>query len=164
MPPKWHDHHRRALAGGRLSAAFDASGHGALRAAFYAGDVLNVELVACIERLRASGLRVGLLSNFSADLRTMLAQQGLLQHFDALAISAEIGVMKPDAAAYQAVLAMLGLEAHTCIFIDDVSANVTAAQALGLHGILFEDNALCLAALARLLGTSSNAIGFQHRV
>ena len=133
----------------------------ALRAAFYAGDVLNVELVACIERLRASGLRVGLLSNFSADLRTMLAQQALLQHFDAVAISAEIGVMKPDAAAYQAVLAMLGLEAHTCIFIDDVSANVTAAQALGIHGILFEDNALCLAALTRLLGTSSKAIGFQ---
>jgi putative hydrolase of the HAD superfamily len=126
----------------------------ALRAAFYAGDVLNVELMGCIERLRASGLRVGLLSNFSADLRTMLAQHGLLQHFDALAISAEIGVMKPAAAAYQAVLTLLGLEAHTCIFIDDVSANVTAAQALGIHGIRFEDNASCLAALTRLLGNS----------
>jgi putative hydrolase of the HAD superfamily len=124
----------------------------ALRAAFYAGDVLNVELVAYIERLRASGLRVGLLSNFSADLRTMLAQQDLLRRFDALAISAEIGVMKPDAAAYQAVLAMLGLAAHTCVFIDDVPANVTAAQALGIHGIVFEDNPLCLAALTRLLG------------
>src|SRR3977135_853135 len=30
----------------------------ALRAAFYAGDVLNAELVACIDRLRALGLRV----------------------------------------------------------------------------------------------------------
>jgi len=133
---------------------------GALRAAFYAGDVLNVALVTCIERLRANGLRVGLLSNFSADLRTMLAQQDLLQHFDALAISAEIGVMKPDAAAYQAVLAMLGLEAHTCIFIDDIPANVAAAQALGIHGIVFEDNALCLAALTRLLGTGHNDMGF----
>jgi putative hydrolase of the HAD superfamily len=131
----------------------------ALRAAFYAGDVLNVELVACIERLRASGLRVGLLSNFSADLRTMLAQQDLLRRFDAVAISAEIGVMKPEATAYHAVLAMLGLKAHTCIFIDDVSANVTAAQALGIHGILFEDNASCLVALTRLLGTSSNTTG-----
>jgi putative hydrolase of the HAD superfamily len=129
----------------------------ALRAAFYAGDVLNVALVAGIERLRASGLRVGLLSNFSADLRTMLAQQNLLQHFDALAISAEIGVMKPDAAAYQAVLAMLGLEPHACIFIDDVLANVAAAQALGIHGIVFEDNALCLAALTHLLGINLNA-------
>src|SRR5262249_39724331 len=49
----------------------------ALRAAFYSGDVLNDELVACIDRLRAGGLRVGLLSNFSTDLRAMLAQQDL---------------------------------------------------------------------------------------
>lgn len=124
----------------------------ALRAAFYSGDVLNIELVACIDRLRTSGLRVGLLSNFSADLRAMVVQQDLLRRFDALAISAELGVMKPDAAAYQAVLAMLGMAAQTCVFIDDVPANVAAAQAVGLHGIVFEDNASCLAALARLLG------------
>jgi putative hydrolase of the HAD superfamily len=124
----------------------------ALRAAFYAGDVLNVELVACIDRLRAHGLRVGLLSNFSADLRTMLAQQDLLRRFDALAISAEIGLTKPEVAAYQAILAMMQMEAHTCVFIDDVPANIAAAQGVGLHGILFEDNSSCLAALTRLLG------------
>ena len=126
----------------------------ALRAAFYSGDVLNVELVACIDRLRISGLRVGLLSNFSTDLRAMLVQQDLLRRFDALAISAELGVMKPDAAAYRAVLAMLGLAAQTCVFIDDVPANVAAAQAVGIHGIVFTDNASCLAALTRLLGPS----------
>ena len=124
----------------------------ALRAAFYSGDVLNVELVAYIDRLRTSGRRVGLLSNFSADLRAMLVQQDLLRRFDALAISAEIGVMKPDTAAYQAVLAMLGMEAQTCVFIDDVPANVAAAQAVGMHGIVFVDNTSCLAALTRLLG------------
>jgi putative hydrolase of the HAD superfamily len=131
----------------------------ALRAAFYAGDVLNVELVSCIDRLRTSGLRVGLLSNFSADLRTMLAQQDLLRRFDALAISAEIGIMKPAAAAYQTILAMMQMEAHTCVFIDDIPANVAAAQAAGLYGIVFEDNPSCLAALARLLGKNSDARG-----
>ena len=131
----------------------------ALRAAFYAGDVLNVELVACIDHLRALGLRIGLLSNFSADLRAMLAQQDLLQRFDAVAISAEIGVMKPDAAAYRTVLAMLGMAASTCVFIDDVSANVEAAQAVGMHGIVYQDNPSCLAALTHLLGTSTNDRG-----
>ena len=125
----------------------------ALRAAFYGGDVLNVELVACIDRLRALGLRVGLLSNFSTDLRAMLEQQELLGRFDALAISAEIGVMKPDPAAYQAVLALLGLAASACVFIDDLPANVAAARAVGMQGIVFLDNPSCLAALARVLGT-----------
>jgi epoxide hydrolase-like predicted phosphatase len=132
----------------------------ALRAAFYAGDILNTELVACIDRLRTLGLRVALLSNFSADLRAMLTQQDLLRRFDALAISAELGIMKPDAAAYRAVLAMLGMEPHTCIFIDDVSANVAAAQAVGIYGIVFEDNPSCLAALRRFLGTSTSDMRF----
>lgn len=131
----------------------------ALRATFYSGDVLNVELVACIDRLRISGLRVGLLSNFSTDLRAMLVQQELVRRFDALAISAEIGVMKPDPAAYQAVLAMLGLEAQACVFIDDIPANVAAAQAVGIRGIVFEDNSSCLAALTRLLGMSPSDMG-----
>ena len=130
----------------------------ALRAAFYAGDILNAALVAWIDRLRTLGLRVALLSNFSADLRAMLAQQDLLRRFDVLAISAELGVMKPDAAAYRAVLAMLGMAPHTCVFIDDVPANIAAAQAVGIHGIVFEDNPSCLAALTRLLGTSRKRI------
>ncbi len=62
--------------------------------------------------------------------------------------------MKPNAAAYRAVLTMLGLEAQTCVFIDDVPANVAAAQGVGMHCIVFEDNASCLATLTRLLGPS----------
>src|SRR2546427_1466328 len=90
----------------------------ALRAAFYAGDVLNVDLVACIDRLRTSGLRIGLLSNFSADLRTMLAQQDLLRRFDALAVSAEIGILETQSPPDQTLPAMLRPETHTSVFFD----------------------------------------------
>jgi putative hydrolase of the HAD superfamily len=123
----------------------------ALRAAFYRGDVLNIELVACLDALRSTGLRLGLLSNFSTDLRALLVQQGLLRRFDHIAISAEIGAMKPDTAAYTAILNMLALPADACIFIDDQPVNVAAAQALGIHGIVFRDNASCLAELNDLL-------------
>lgn len=126
-----------------------------LRATFYAGDVLNTELVAYIDRWRARGIRTGLLSNFSADLRGMLAADDLLRRFDAVAISAEIGVLKPDAAAYRTVLRMLEMEAATCVFIDDLPANVAAAERLGMHGILYEENPACLRTLERLLGAAS---------
>ena len=124
---------------------------GELRASFYAGDILNRELLARIDRLRKQGMALGLLSNFSTDLRGMLEAQDLLRRFDHIAISAEIGVMKPDAAAYEAILGMLALPASACVFIDDLPANVVAAQALGMHGIMFEDTASCLAALKGLL-------------
>lgn len=123
----------------------------ALRTAFYRGDVLNDELVRRIDHLRAAGLRLGLLSNFSPELRMLLEQQDLLHRFDHITISAEIGVMKPNAAAYRAILDMVALPANTCIFVDDQPVNVEAAQTLGLHGIVFRDNASCLAAIDRLL-------------
>jgi putative hydrolase of the HAD superfamily len=124
-----------------------------LRAAFYLGEVLNHELIARIDHMRSVGLRLGLLSNFSTELRRLLMQQGLLHRFDHIAISAEIGVMKPNAAAYWAVLEMLEVPAHACVFIDDQLRNVETAQALGLHGIVFHDNASCLSALDRLLAS-----------
>ena len=122
-----------------------------LRASFYAGDVLNQQLLARIDRLRQQGMALGLLSNFSTDLRGMLEAQDLVRRFDHIAISAEIGVMKPDAAAYEAILGMLDLPASACVFIDDLPANVTAARALDMHGIVFEDTASCLEALEGLL-------------
>ena len=122
-----------------------------LRASFYAGDVLDQHLLARIDRLRQQGVALGLLSNFSTDLRGMLEAQNLVRRFDHVAISAEIGVMKPDAAAYEAILAMLALPASACVFIDDLPANVAGARALGMHGIVFEDTASCLVALEGLL-------------
>ena len=122
-----------------------------LRASFYGGDVLNHELLACIDCLRQQDMTLGLLSNFSTDLRGMLEAQDLLRRFDHVAISAEIGRMKPDAAAYEAILGMLALPAPACAFIDDLPANVAAARALGMHGIVFEDTTLCLEALGKLL-------------
>jgi putative hydrolase of the HAD superfamily len=139
----WHD------VGSRLGLS--PADTARLRATFYTGDVLNVELIACIDQLRAAGIRTALLSNFSTELRHFLAAHDLLWRFEYIAISAEIGVMKPDVAAYQAVLTRLGLQGQHCIFIDDQPANVHAAQALGIHGILFQDTAACLAELECLL-------------
>lgn len=122
-----------------------------LRKSFYGGDVPDQRVLAAIDSLRRQGLKVGLLSNFSSDLRGMLEAQNLLGRFDHIAISAEIGVMKPDAAAYEAVLEMMGLPAPACVFIDDLPGNVAGAQALGMHGIVFEDTASCLEELHGLL-------------
>ena len=111
----------------------------------------NSELVDWIDQMRSSGLRTAILSNFSVELRSFLEQQALIDHFDQIAISAEIGVMKPAAEAYQAVLAMLDLPADACVFVDDLPANIDGAQALGIHGIVFRDNPSCIAELDRLL-------------
>ena len=82
-----------------------------LRVDFYRGDRRNNPLVVRIDAMRKAGLQTAILSNFSTELRPFLAQQDLLHRFDHIAISAEIGAMKPGARAYQSILDMLSLPA-----------------------------------------------------
>ncbi len=73
---------------------------------------------------RADGLQVALLSNFSTELHAFLSMHALQHRFDPIAISADVGVMKPDTEAYQTVLDRLALPANACVFVDDLAANV----------------------------------------
>jgi putative hydrolase of the HAD superfamily len=110
----------------------------ALQRDYFAGDVLDQSLMALIKRLRAEGYSVALLSNDAASLVGKLRDElGIYTAFDAVVISAEIGVMKPDVAAYRVAAEALGLSLPECIFIDDNTANVDGALACGLPSIFY---------------------------
>ncbi len=102
---------------------------------FFSGDRLDHALVAYIQQLRAAEHRIALLSNDSPALLDKLHTLEIANLFDPLVISAFIGVMKPDARAYQAVLDRLGIPASQAIFIDDLPRNVAGAQALGITSL-----------------------------
>jgi len=131
----------------QLSAADAAQ----LQADFYRGDRVNEALTTRIDAMREAGLRLGVLSNFSRELWTLLELQDLRRRFDAIAVSADLGVMKPELAAYHAILNMLNLPPEACLFIDDLPENIAAARSLGLHGVLFRDHPSCLAEIDQLL-------------
>ncbi|MBL8161793.1 MAG: HAD family phosphatase [Anaerolineae bacterium] len=118
---------------------------------FFSGDQLDAEMLALVERLRAAGHQVALLSNDSPALRGKLTALGIAALFEPLVISGEIGVMKPDTRSYQAVLDMLRLPAEQTIFVDDMPANIAGAKALGIHGLHYTTTAALLAALEPLL-------------
>lgn len=131
----------------RISAAQAAQ----LAEDFFSGDRLDAEMLALIGRLRQDGHPVALLSNDSPALRGKLTALGIAALFEPLIISGEIGVMKPDARSYQAVLDGLRLPPGQAIFIDDAPANVAGAQAVGVHGLHYTTTAALLAALQPLL-------------
>lgn len=109
----------------------------ALRQDFYSGDQLDEALVALIHDLKTRGVRIGLLSNNTPNLRRELAHLGLDSLFDACVISAEIGVMKPAAAAYQATLSRLHVLPQWALMVDDTAENVAGAQAVGMQAVHF---------------------------
>lgn len=104
---------------------------------FFGGDRLDEDLLAYIHSLRPR-YRLGLLSNAFSDLRHLLADVWHIDHvFDALIISAEVGVMKPDQYIYQVAVERLGVAAQETVFIDDFQHNVAGARAAGLRAIQF---------------------------
>jgi putative hydrolase of the HAD superfamily len=103
--------------------------------------------VLLARRLRPA-YRTAILSNADRSLRGRLRQLGIHDLFDMVVSSAEEGVAKPDAEIYRRTAERLGLAPESCVFVDDYAANVQAAQALGMRGIVYRvDRGQDLAAL-----------------
>ncbi len=59
--------------------------------------------------------------------------------FETAAVSAEVGVLKPDPRIYRWLLETARIEADECIFLDDVERNVDGAKAVGMEAFVFTD-------------------------
>jgi epoxide hydrolase-like predicted phosphatase len=121
-----------------------------LQQAFWGGDRLDRELVDYIRTLRPV-YRTALLSNAFLDLRSALERWGIVDAFDQLVISSEVGMMKPDPRIFHLALDKLKVAPDEAAFIDDFSLNIRAAQAAGLHAIRFLDPVQVRADLQRIL-------------
>jgi len=104
----------------------------------FAGDVLDRELLDLIRSLRPA-CRTGLISNGWNDLRDYVVKSRFDDAFDVLVISAEVGLLKPDPGIYNLALGELRAAADRSVMVDDTAANIEAARAMGMSGILFED-------------------------
>ena len=74
----------------------------------------------------------------------------VLSLFDDILASHLVGLRKPDPAIYRLIEQRSGSQPEDCVFIDDLAANVAAAQALGWHAIRFGDGTDLAGELARL--------------
>jgi putative hydrolase of the HAD superfamily len=89
--------------------------------------------------VRASGFRTAILSNMPVPVRDYVLRCSWLPEFDSRTFSCEVGVCKPAPEIYRDCLDKLGAHPSEALFLDDREANVRAAEALGLHAILFKD-------------------------
>ncbi len=109
-----------------------------IREEFFAGDVVDRDLIGFIRSLRPR-YKTGVISNAWSDLRDYIVNNKFDDAFDRLVISAEVGVMKPEARIYQIALKQMQVGAGEAVFVDDMKVNVEAARALGMQGIVFRD-------------------------
>jgi 2-haloacid dehalogenase len=90
--------------------------------------------VAILEELKARGTPLYAITNFNQHkFRETLERFPFLgPSFRDIVVSGDEGVVKPDPAIYRLLLDRNGLEASSCLFIDDSPKNVAGAEAVGM--------------------------------
>jgi HAD superfamily hydrolase (TIGR01509 family) len=88
--------------------------------------------VDAARRLRRSGVRVVLASNWDSRLPTLLRTLGLDDEFDAIVFSADIGLEKPSEEFFHAVARAADVPAARCAHVGDAPvADVAGARSAG---------------------------------
>ena len=136
----WLDHLTSALgldlAGGDLEAELAA----AIRQIEASGDVaVDPDAPALLTRLQDRGLRLGVISNWSADLPDYLAQRGLAKFFPVIIASEAVGSAKPHREIFLRGLAAAGCAPTSAIHVgDDYWADVVGAREIGMSPVLVD--------------------------
>jgi epoxide hydrolase-like predicted phosphatase len=103
-----------------------------------------------IRTLRVAGFGTALLSNsWGCDEYPRADFPGL---FDTVVLSGEVGMRKPEKEIFLHAAQTLSVSPEQCVFIDDMAANVAAARACGMTGVLHTETAGTARVLQDLLG------------
>jgi putative hydrolase of the HAD superfamily len=109
---------------------------------------LDPAMVELLVAARRTGLAVGLLTNNTDLVRADLAGHGIAGLFDAVACSAELGLIKPSPLIYRLAADALGLAPEEIFFTDDRAENIAGARHVGMRAELFTGAADYAASLA----------------
>ena len=93
----------------------------------------------------------GLISNAWSGLREFITRKNMIDLFDTVVISAEIGAVKPSARIYEVALEQAKVGASEAVLVDDAQVNIEACEKIGMKGILFNDPEESLSRLNRVL-------------
>jgi len=113
----------------------------------------NEPLLDHYRALRERGVRLAILTNNVREWHdAWRAKIPVVDElFELIVDSGFEGTRKPEPEIYALTLALLGLAAKDCAFVDDVEVNVLAARDAGMHGIHFRDTAQVIAELDALV-------------
>ena len=100
----------------------------------YALEDLYPDALGCLERVRALGLRVGVVGNQSEALEAWARESALPA--DVISSSASLGVRKPDPAFFDKVVELMGCSASEVAYVGDrVDNDVLPAASAGLVAV-----------------------------
>nr|WP_282099687.1 HAD family phosphatase [Qipengyuania qiaonensis] len=108
----------------------------------FASFVLIDGTVELMHELRGLGARLfAITDNVHEIVAHLQREHDFWPLFEQAAVSAELGVLKPDPRMYRHVLELGAIDPTETLFFDDVARNVAGAEAVGMHARVFTDAA-----------------------
>jgi putative hydrolase of the HAD superfamily len=140
----------RALAAAIGEAAGSAVAPAGLKARLFGASNPDDGMIAAVRAARAAGVGTALVSNSWGGGDYPMDLLGEL--FDAVVISGEVGMRKPDAEIYLYAAAQIERDPRSCAFVDDFEVNAKGADAVGMRGLWHRRTADTIAELESFLG------------
>ena len=92
-----------------------------------------------LERIRALGYRMAVVSNSDGTMRRTVSRIGLAHLFDGLIDSTVVGFEKPDPRIFEVALETIGARPERTVHVGDLhAADVVGARAAGVHAVLLD--------------------------
>lgn len=94
---------------------------------------LHTEIIPMLARLKEKGILVGLISNCFSEEADVIRRSELFPYFDALYLSYEQGIQKPDEEIFRRCMDELSVKAEECVYVGDGgSYELETARRLGM--------------------------------
>jgi epoxide hydrolase-like predicted phosphatase len=98
---------------------------------------IRPEVITMVSKAKGK-YKVGMLTNYCKEWMDYLRKKHSLDAmFDAVVVSSELKIIKPEKGIYLEISKRLGVPTNECIFIDDRKPNIDGAKACGMKGIVF---------------------------
>ena len=135
--------------GAHLAPLLGVANADGLMARIFAGIGPEPAMVDAVRSARQSGIRTGLISN---SVGTDIYDRAELDElFDAIVISGEVGLHKPQPEIFLLGAERIGVPPVECVFVDDLRENCAGAEAVGMTAVLHRGPERTLPELERLL-------------
>lgn len=95
---------------------------------------IHPEVLPMLTAIKEMNIKIGLITNCYFEERDVIQNSVLFDYFDAVCMSCELGLSKPNAAIYHKCAQSLEVVPNECLYIGDGgSFELEAAQAIGMH-------------------------------
>lgn len=97
---------------------------------------LHKDIIPMLKALKEKGILIGLISNCFSEEAIIIQKSVLYPYFDAVCLSFDEGLQKPNPAIFKMCLERLKVQAEHCLYIGDGgSSELEAAEMVGMKAV-----------------------------